>query len=96
MEGDVGGGFASDGRPSDKKRAGRRFFPRPKESFSKEESRVSGITFDRGGLIALDRNDRRVLALLAWITEHGMRITVPASALAQASAKLPAKFGFPG
>jgi hypothetical protein len=45
---------------------------------------VSGITFDAGGLIALDRNDRRVLTLLARATERGMRITIPATALAQA------------
>ena len=45
---------------------------------------MSGITFDAGGLIALDRNDRRVIALLARATELGMRITVPAIALAQA------------
>jgi hypothetical protein len=45
---------------------------------------VSGITFDAGGLIALDRNDRRVLVLLARATERGMRITIPATALAQA------------
>jgi hypothetical protein len=45
---------------------------------------VSGLTFDTGGLIALDRNDRRVLALLARAAERGMRITVPATALAQA------------
>jgi hypothetical protein len=45
---------------------------------------VSGITFDAGGLIALDRNDRRVLALLSRATERGMRITIPATALAQA------------
>jgi len=45
---------------------------------------VSGITFDAGGLIALDRNDRRVLALLARAIERGMRITIPAAALAQA------------
>jgi hypothetical protein len=45
---------------------------------------VSGITFDAGGLIALDRNDRRVLILLARATERGMRITIPATALAQA------------
>ena len=45
---------------------------------------MSGITFDAGGLIALDRNDRRVLALLARATERGMRITIPATALAQA------------
>ena len=45
---------------------------------------MSGITFDTGGLTAVDRNDRRVLTLLARATERGMRITVPATALAQA------------
>jgi hypothetical protein len=45
---------------------------------------VSGITFDTGGLIALDRNDRRVIVLLARATERGRRITIPATALAQA------------
>jgi hypothetical protein len=45
---------------------------------------VSGVTFDAGGLIALDRNDRRVLALLARAREIGARITLPATALAQA------------
>ncbi len=45
---------------------------------------MSGITFDAGGLIALDRNDRRVLALLARARELGLRITIPATALAQA------------
>jgi predicted nucleic acid-binding protein len=45
---------------------------------------VNGITFDAGGLIALDRNDRRVLTLVARAAERGMRITIPATALAQA------------
>ncbi len=45
---------------------------------------MSGITFDAGGLIALDRNDRRVLTLLARAAERQMRITIPATALAQA------------
>ena len=48
---------------------------------------MSGITFDAGGLIALDRHDqhaRRVLALLARATESGSRVTIPATALAQA------------
>ena len=49
-----------------------------------KESGVSGITLDAGGLIAVDRNDRRVLALVARATERGLRITIPASALAQA------------
>lgn len=44
---------------------------------------MSGIAFDAGGLIALDRNDRRVLALIARAIESGMRITIPATALAQ-------------
>jgi hypothetical protein len=45
---------------------------------------VNGFTLDAGGLIALDRNDRRVLALIARAAERGWRITVPATALAQA------------
>jgi hypothetical protein len=45
---------------------------------------MTGITFDAGGLIALDRHDRRVLALIARAKENGLRTTVPATALAQA------------
>ena len=45
---------------------------------------MSGLTFDAGGLIALDRNDRRVIVLLARAAEVGARVTVPATALAQA------------
>lgn len=45
---------------------------------------MTGITFDAGGLIALDRADRRVLALVARAAERGMRVTIPATALAQA------------
>lgn len=45
---------------------------------------MSGVTFDAGGLIALDRGDRRVLALLARAAERGLRVTIPATALAQA------------
>ena len=44
---------------------------------------MSGVTFDAGGLIALERNDRRILALLARARELGMPITIPATALAQ-------------
>jgi hypothetical protein len=51
---------------------------------------MSGVTFDAGGLIALDRNDRSVIALLARARETGARITVPATALAQAM-RQPAK-----
>lgn len=45
---------------------------------------MNGITFDAGGVIALDRGDRLVLALIARAAEHGMRVTIPATALAQA------------
>jgi predicted nucleic acid-binding protein len=45
---------------------------------------MPGVTLDAGGLIALDRDDRRVVVLLARARETGARITVPASALAQA------------
>jgi predicted nucleic acid-binding protein len=44
---------------------------------------VNGITFDAGGLIALERNNRRVFAILATALEDGDRIVVPATALAQ-------------
>jgi hypothetical protein len=39
---------------------------------------------DAGGLISLDRDDRRVLVLLARARETGARVTVPATTLAQA------------
>jgi predicted nucleic acid-binding protein len=45
---------------------------------------MPGITLDAGGLIALDRNDRRVVVLLARARETGARVTIPAPALAQA------------
>ena len=47
------------------------------------EGRVNGIVFDAGGLIALERNDRRVFAILDTVLEDGDRIIVPATALAQ-------------
>lgn len=45
---------------------------------------MSGTAFDAGGLIALDRGDRRVIVLLGRIRERGLRVTIPATALAQA------------
>ena len=42
------------------------------------------MTMDAGALIAVDRNERRVLVLLARARETGSRVTIPASALAQA------------
>jgi hypothetical protein len=44
---------------------------------------VNGITFDAGGLIALERNDRRVFSILDTALADGDRIIVPATALAQ-------------
>lgn len=45
---------------------------------------MSGLTLDAGGLIALDRNDRRVITLIAQAIDRGLRIAIPATALAQA------------
>ncbi len=45
---------------------------------------MPGITMDAGGLIAVDRNDRQVTVLLARASETRARVTIPASALAQA------------
>jgi hypothetical protein len=42
------------------------------------------MTFDAGGLIALDRGERRVLVLVARAAARGVRLTVPATALARA------------
>jgi predicted nucleic acid-binding protein len=44
---------------------------------------MRGVTLDAGALIALDRDDRRVIVLLARAVEVGGRVTVPATALAQ-------------
>lgn len=43
-----------------------------------------GVTLDAGPLLKLDRGDRRVLVLIARAEERGLRLVVPASALAQA------------
>ncbi len=45
---------------------------------------MAGVTMDTGGLIALDRNDRQVIVLLARAVVTNSRVTIPASALAQA------------
>jgi hypothetical protein len=45
---------------------------------------MPGLTLDAGGLIAVDRDDRRVIVLLARAAETRARVTIPASALAQA------------
>lgn len=45
---------------------------------------MAGVTFDTGGLIALDRDDRRVVVLVARAAQTSAHITIPATALAQA------------
>lgn len=45
---------------------------------------MAGATLDAGALIALDRDDRRVITLLARASQVGARVTVPATALGQA------------
>lgn len=45
---------------------------------------MSGVTLDAGALIALDRDDRRIIALLARANEVSARVTIPTTALAQA------------
>jgi hypothetical protein len=45
---------------------------------------MAGVTLDAGGLIAVDRSDRQVTVLLARAAETRARVTIPASALAQA------------
>ena len=44
----------------------------------------TGLTLDTGALLAMERRDRRVLALLARTAERKANVTVPAAALAQA------------
>jgi predicted nucleic acid-binding protein len=44
---------------------------------------VTGLVFDAGGLIAVDRGDRRVLDLVGRVADLDGRIVIPATALAQ-------------
>lgn len=44
---------------------------------------MSGLTFDAGGLIAFEKNDRRVVAILARALETRTPLTVPAGAVGQ-------------
>lgn len=52
------------------------------EAYARERC-LTGITFDAGGLIALERNNRRVLAIVRTALDGDGRIIVPATALAQ-------------
>jgi len=44
---------------------------------------MAGLTLDAGALIAFDRNDRRVVALVARALEQGYSLAVPAGVVGQ-------------
>jgi hypothetical protein len=44
---------------------------------------MSGVTFDAGALIAFERNDRRVVTLVARALEKKVRIAIPAGVVGQ-------------
>jgi hypothetical protein len=44
---------------------------------------MSGLTLDAGALIAFDRNDRAIVAIVARAREHNLRLAVPAGAVGQ-------------
>jgi hypothetical protein len=44
---------------------------------------MSGLTFDSGALIAFERADRKVVALVARTLHHGELIGIPAGVVAQ-------------
>jgi Arc/MetJ-type ribon-helix-helix transcriptional regulator len=51
----------------------------------KQRGLMPGVTLDAGALLALEDDDRRVLVLLARARETGASVTIPATALAQAT-----------
>ncbi|HEX3474553.1 MAG TPA: hypothetical protein VHT91_05900 [Kofleriaceae bacterium] len=44
---------------------------------------MTGLTLDAGALIAFERNDRRIVALIALAHDHGWTIAVPAGVVGQ-------------
>jgi hypothetical protein len=44
---------------------------------------LSGLTLDAGALIAFERNDRKVVAIIARALAHAMPLTVPAGVVGQ-------------
>jgi hypothetical protein len=48
------------------------------------EAGPSGITLDTGALVALERDDRRMRALMVEASRGAWRVTIPVGALAQA------------
>ena len=45
---------------------------------------MSGLTLDTGALIAFERNDRRVVAIIERALTHRFRLSVPAGVVGQA------------
>ena len=44
---------------------------------------MAGVTLDAGALIAFERNDRRLVAMIAQSLEHGLTLAVPAGVVGQ-------------
>ncbi|MCC6811428.1 MAG: PIN domain-containing protein [Deltaproteobacteria bacterium] len=44
---------------------------------------MSGLTLDSGALIAFERNDRRVVAIMARALEHSLKLVVPSGVVGQ-------------
>ena len=58
---------------------------------------VAGLTLDAGALLALERGDGRVRALLRWASEVGTALDVPAGVVARAvSRRVGARTPSPG
>ncbi|HMS74307.1 type II toxin-antitoxin system VapC family toxin [Gordonia sp. (in: high G+C Gram-positive bacteria)] len=49
-----------------------------------QRTKVTGLTLDTGALLALERGDSRVRALLGRAVENGLPLAVPAGVVAQA------------
>ena len=74
---------ATGGPIQSKERAGEKDALGTKARRQATKGRVNGITFDAGGLIARERNDRRIFSILGTAVQDGDRIIVPATALGQ-------------
>ena len=57
---------------------------------------MSGVTLDAGPMIQLDRDERRVVALLALADETGIPVVIPGAALARRSGNRRARPASPG
>jgi len=76
---DRGGSAEEDGGPlKPKERAwARKTLSARRRPTKPRKAAVNGVVFDAGGLIALERNDRRVFSILDTALEDGDRIIVP-------------------